>query len=165
MKKIIYIMVLVLICSCSKKEEIVQEKVIYKPLIEESEETKQKIEETVSSTDGVDEDLSLLSGTMIYSRVYDIMMNPEEFIGKTMKIHGVLSKEYIEEENKYFYAILITDAMACCQQGIEFQPVDADLVDENLEVGILIEIQGVFEKYKSNDLTYYYLKIDHFLVI
>ena len=36
-------------------------------------------------------DLTSMSGTMVYSEVLNMMMAPEEYEGKTVKMHGVFS--------------------------------------------------------------------------
>ena len=37
----------------------------------------------LSRTEGIDVDLTILSSTMVYSQVYDMMLNPNDYIGKT----------------------------------------------------------------------------------
>ena len=46
--------------------------------------------ETVALADSapVDLDLTSMSGTMVYSEVYNIMSNPDEYIGKTIRMNG-----------------------------------------------------------------------------
>lgn len=41
-----------------------------------------------ASAGGIDVDLTALSSTMVYSEVYNIITNPEDYIGKTVKMHG-----------------------------------------------------------------------------
>ena len=67
----------------------------------------------------VDLDLTKFSGTVVYSQVYDMMMEPETYLGQRVRVEGSLSYYKDSAGNEYF-AALIADATACCAQGIEF---------------------------------------------
>ena len=54
---------------------------------------------------------------------------------------------------------MISDATACCAQGIEFEckgehTFPGDYPDENAEISVI----GVFENYEENGYSYYRLK-------
>ena len=75
--------------------------------------------EDFSIPDGAyDVDLTVLNSTMVYAQVYDMVVSPEQYLGKTVKMKGNFI--YEEGENRYYFACLISDATACCAQGIEF---------------------------------------------
>nr|MCR5716177.1 hypothetical protein [Lachnospiraceae bacterium] len=76
-----------------------------------------------STGDGsVDVDLTTLSSTMVYSEVYNMMVSPDAYVGKTIRMSGLMSIFLDEATEKYYYACIIQDATACCAQGIEFEP-------------------------------------------
>ena len=43
---------------------------------------------STASAEGVDVDLTALSSTMVYSEVYNMMMSPNDYIGKVVKMQG-----------------------------------------------------------------------------
>lgn len=67
----------------------------------------------------VDYDLSVLSGNVVYSQVYAMMTNPEEYVDKTFKISGIFALGKDKDGNT-MYGCIIKDALGCCQQGIQF---------------------------------------------
>lgn len=69
---------------------------------------------------GVDLDLSQLSGTVVYSQIYDMIVDPSAYMGKRIRIRGDFN--YFKDPNtqKEYFAAVIADATACCAQGIEF---------------------------------------------
>ena len=73
-----------------------------------------------NSTDGIDVDLTALSSTMVYSEVYNMLLSPEDYLGKTVKMGGVFAYYHDDASDKDYYACIISDATACCSQGIEF---------------------------------------------
>ena len=103
----------------------------------------------------VDVDLTCLSSTMVYAEVYNIVSAPDEYIGKTMKMDGLFAVYHDEETDQYYYACLIQDATACCQNGIEFVPADAKKYPEDFpELGTTITVTGVFDTYQEGGYTY-----------
>ncbi len=115
--------------------------------------------ETASSSeaaeDGIDVDLTVLSSTMVYSEVYNMMSYPENYIGKTVKMKGPFAYYHDEATDNYYFACIIQDATACCAQGIEFVLTD-DYVypDDYPEVNEEICVAGVFDTYQEGDYTY-----------
>ena len=73
-----------------------------------------------SSSDEYDCDLTKMSSTMVYSTVYAMLTAPDDYIGKTVRVTGNLNKYTDESTGKTYYSVLIADATACCQQGLEF---------------------------------------------
>lgn len=88
---------------------------------EEKKETKDKEDTGKSDEKEVDVDLTVLSATMVYSEVYNMMVTPEDYIGKTVKMSGLCGTFHDDVQNKTFYACIAQDATACCAQGIEFE--------------------------------------------
>lgn len=115
--------------------------------------------EILSTEEGIDIDLTTLSATVVYSEVYDMMMMPDEYIGKTIKMGGTYSSFYDEASDKYYFACIIMDATACCAQGIEFVLTD-DYVypDDYPQEDDPICVVGVFDSYVEDGYTYYTLR-------
>ena len=156
MKKLICILLCALLVSaafsgCSKKES--------------PEEETQTSEATTEAVTEPDLDLSQMSGTAIYSEVYNIMSEPQKYVGKIIKIKGnfqiyedVQQNEGFVQQQKIFYACVIPDATACCQQGIEFVPAKAmNYPSDFPQLGTEIIVSGKFTPYTDNGQQYYTL--------
>lgn len=106
----------------------------------------------------VDVDLTLLSSTMVYSEVYNMLMSPYDYVGKTVRMNGMFVT-YVNEDNTKFYpAVIIADATACCAQGIEFVLVDDPSYPDGypaLETDITVV--GTFEMYTEDGYEYCHL--------
>ena len=108
--------------------------------------------------DNVDIDITEMSSDMVYATVYQMVYNPQDYVGKTVKIKGQYFVAYSKDEgNDNFYNYcLVADAAACCQQGLEFLCNDGHSVypDDFPEDGTDIEVTGVFEMYHEGAYTY-----------
>ena len=112
-------------------------------------------EPKAEGAEGVDVDLTALSSTMVFSEVYNMMGEPESYVGKTVKMDGTFSVYYDEPTKEYYFACIIQDATACCAQGIEFELTDEyKYPDDYPEEGGNVCVVGVFDTYKENDSTY-----------
>ena len=90
-------------------------------------ESNKGIEDTISGAENVrdtdetvDYDLTQMSSDMVYATVYQMMVTPEEYEGKTFRIDGNFYATYYEATKKYYFYCIIQDATACCAQGMEF---------------------------------------------
>ncbi len=102
-----------------------------------------------------DVDLTQMSNTMVYAEVYNMMMTPEDYVGKTIHMEGIFSTYYDQNEDQYYHACVIQDATACCAQGIEFVLKGNPQFPEGYpEQGDLITVSGIFELYEENGLEY-----------
>ncbi|MBR2283822.1 MAG: hypothetical protein IJ874_05315 [Ruminococcus sp.] len=115
-------------------------------------------EERFSSIQGESEydiDLTVLSSSMVYAQVYDMMSSPTEYEGKTVKMHGNFSYYKDPANGNEYFAVLIADAAACCSQGIEFV-LDGSYVypDDYPAEGDEVTVTGVFGWYKEDYATY-----------
>ncbi len=118
----------------------------------------------LSNTEGVDVDLTILSSTLVYSEVYNMMTLPEEYIGKTVRMEGMFSYYHDDTTGKDYFACIIQDATACCTQGIEFElEGDYKYPDDYPEDGGYVKVEGVFTTYKEGEYEYCTLKNAHML--
>lgn len=104
---------------------------------------------------GVDVDLTVLSSTMVYSEVYNMMVSPDNYKGKTVKMKGQFVPYYDEATGKYYFACFIFDASACCSQGIEFILTDDYSYPEDYpQEGDTICVVGTFDTYMEGEYMY-----------
>ncbi len=107
------------------------------------------------NTQEYDVDLTALSSTMVYSEVYNMMVTPEEYVGKTIKMSGSFATFINEEDGRYIFGCVITDATACCAQGIEFElSDDYKYPDDYPKDGDTICVTGTFDTYQEEQFTY-----------
>ena len=122
-------------------------------------ESNKVIEDTISGAENVrdtdetvDYDLTQMSSDMVYATVYQMMVTPEEYEGKTFRIDGNFYATYYEATKKYYFYCIIQDATACCAQGMEFIWDDGSHIypDEYPEDNAEIVVEGTFETYRED---------------
>ena len=111
-----------------------------------------------SGENGIDYDLTKLGSDMLYAEVYNMMCFPELYMGRTIKVSGLFTVFYDEAMDKYHFACFVSDAAACCQQGIEFI-LDGDKAypSDYPQEGAEITVTGVFGTYEEEGNTYWAL--------
>ena len=114
--------------------------------------------ETAAAPVTVDLDLSVMSGTVVYAQVYNLLCDPTAWLGKTIRMGGFYSAFQDQSTGTVYHACVIPDATACCAQGIEFVwagehawPDDypGDAAD--------ITVTGRLEIYEENGIKYLHL--------
>ncbi|MFI3167075.1 MAG: hypothetical protein R3Y32_03045 [Bacillota bacterium] len=113
-------------------------------------EAPQSTQSVVEPESEVDIDLTKLSTTMIYASVYDMLLNPDEYTSKNVKITGEYYAYKDPTTEITYHLVIITDATNCCQQGVEFALSDG----EYPTVGDVITVVGSFRTYLENGYTY-----------
>ena len=132
---------------------------------QDEQQTPEEPEQTQTSADGVDVDLTVLSSTMVYSEVYNMLyFYPEDYYGKNVKMTGQFNVyQWVDESGivadmPVAYACIISDATACCAEGVEFVlEGDYTYPDDNPELGTEITVIGEFQSYEENGVTWYHL--------
>lgn len=107
--------------------------------------------------EGVDVDLSRMSGTVVYGKVYDMVTNGQNYQDQIVRMHGTTSTIDVKEKGKVvdtLYSCVIFDAAGCCSQGIEFI-----LKDQNDFPGIgkEITVEGRWDWYQLYGIDRYRL--------
>lgn len=123
---------------------------------EAAEETEQAQAQIDAPAANVDVDLSVMDSDMIYATVYQMMSDPEQYVGKTFRIEGKFYVTYDEMTKNQYYYCVIKDATECCAQGLEFVWGDGSHVypDEYPSDGTEAVVDGTFELYTENDSKY-----------
>lgn len=125
-----------------------------------SSKTKSKTNSNKSKTNSnkIDVDLNNLNANVVYSQVFLMMTEPDKFIGKRIRMSGQFNVYAAQEGNPSgvteYYAIIIADAQACCQQGIEFVWPGHTYPDGFPEVKSNASVTGIFEVYEENGKKY-----------
>ena len=112
--------------------------------------------ESVKKDGEVDYDLTVMGADMVYATVYQMMIDPKSYIGKSFKIRGNYYSSYSKDKDVYYHFCMIKDAAACCAQGLELLWADEKMNrHENCpEEDSLVTVEGVFETYEEGPNTY-----------
>lgn len=115
-----------------------------------------------SDPSDVDVDLTVLSSTMVYAEVLNMMTEPNAYDGKTVKMRGRFGASYgyrpdgTINEDVLIFACIIADATACCSQGIEFVLSGAYTFPEDYpELDSEITVTGTFKSGEQNGIPYF----------
>lgn len=112
--------------------------------------------EVETSAEGPDYiDLTQMSGTMVYSQVYNMVFYPERFTGTKVKMEGTYSEYLDMASGVRYFGCIIQDATACCAQGIEFNPTeDFKYPDDYPTDGDIVTVEGDFDTYIEDGAKY-----------
>ena len=175
---VICCMVIIFVAGCAKKTESIEmPNVQGEVIIEEVAQTQMNItDEAVPLEDTpdiqntsaqedeteeeivVDYDLTKMVQNVAYATVYQMLINPTAFEGKTIRIEGNYYGALYEPTSKYYYYVMVADGTGCCSQGLEFIWDDGSHVypDEYPIDGSEVEVIGTFETYhEEEDETLY----------
>ncbi len=88
-----------------------------------------------------------------------MMVYPEEYMGKTVRVSGLYFASYYSVTELYYHYCIISDATACCASGLEFVRSDdsyrypEDYPEDYTEIVVV----GTFGSYEEQGITYYCL--------
>lgn len=113
-------------------------------------------------------DLTKMKANMVYAEVFNMLLIPDEYNGKLIKVRGNLSKFVPNGKSEEVTTVVVSDALACCQQGLEFKIAD----DSPLKTQSLpspdseIEVVGRFVLTQTEEgFDYFYLDLKSLNVI
>ena len=112
----------------------------------------------VSESSAMEIDLTNMSSTMVYSYVFNMISTPDDFIGQRFRIRGIYDEQYWDQTKLTYHYIVITDATACCAQGLEFVLTDPNAAYP--QVGEEFEISGIFGTYEEEGNLYIQIAAD-----
>jgi hypothetical protein len=148
--------------SCNKKNvnnPYESERKQLEKTIDISSENSQPNEVLQSNSSKVDFDLTKMSATMIYAEVFNMLIEPEKYENKRLKIKGLFTI-YNEGTNDEVYSVIVPDATACCQQGIEFFYNFENRPTSGSEI-IVTGIFKIHQLSEENGITYNYIQAEN----
>ena len=100
--------------------------------------------EAPAATPAPDIDLTVMNANMVYAQVLQMTQDPESYVGKSIRLEG----EYYSAPGpqKTYYFAYVSDAAACCSQGLEFVLAEG-VPEEYPPEGAFILLEGIFETY------------------
>ena len=120
----------------------------------------QTSESTAPASTDVDIDLTELNATMLYPEVLSMLMEPDGYTGKTVKIKGIFSAYKDESSGEVHTGCIISDVTACCGQIVEFVLKDAMSPDDYPELSAEITVVGTLEVITADNGYQYCLLVD-----
>ena len=107
-------------------------------------------------------DLTTVNSTMLAVEVHNIVTNPEDYIGKTIKIMGPYCNEYFADTDKYYHYVLYD---YCCQV-VEFEWNGDHKCPDDYPVQLTeIEIVGKFDTYRELGQQYCCIYADDIKIV
>ncbi len=109
-----------------------------------------------TSKKSADVDLTRMSSTMIYAKVFDMLINPQNYEGKKVRMHGNFDVFEYEEGGMQHrsFACIVQDATACCAQGMEFELKGNPVYPQDYPARYAeITISGTFHQFEEDGLN------------
>ena len=108
------------------------------------------------AAEGVDVDLSVLSGAVVYGKVNDMVTNGADYQDQIIRMEGIVNTIPVKEKGELvdtLYSCVIMDATKCCSQGIEFVLKEG----EYPIIGKTVTVQGRWDWYQLYGISRYRL--------
>ena len=106
----------------------------------------------------VDLDLSVVSGTVAYAQVCQLLSDYQAYEGKIIRMKGWYDVLQDTETGMIYFACIVQDATACCAEGIEFVWAGEHIFPDDFPVpGTGVTVTGRFESYREGDDLYVHL--------
>lgn len=107
-----------------------------------------------------------LSYPIVYAQVYDLILEPEKNLGKTLSIQGSYFNIEFTATNQVTHLILVTDSAGCCELALEFTVSGnpswpADFPSRYSE----IKLTGLLDILRAGENSYPLLKVNQIEVI
>lgn len=115
------------------------------------------------SASEVDVDLTQISETVRFAEIYNMILDPESYEGKTVRMSGQFREFPYLENGSSYYAVVVQDAGACCIQGLEVVLDEGSTVSYP-ENNSMVTVDGVFETYQSNSVVFCRLRVQDFQI-
>ena len=120
-----------------------------------------------TETKNVDIDFTKLSETVAAAEFGNIMAQPTDYLGQTVKVSGQFFSQVVAEFDRYFHYVTVVQGDACCPpNGFEIQLTGDNITDDDYpKQQSMIEVTGVLSKYEEQGWQILYLAIDEIIVL
>ena len=93
-------------------------------------------EEISAPKTDVEIDLSKMNADLAYAFIFQIVVEPEKYEGKTVRMTGTFETFYDNEPYGRHDYCIITDVLACCAQGLEFESAKVSGVEPGQKITV-----------------------------
>ena len=110
----------------------------------------------------IDIDLVAMRDTMVYATMVNILSNPANHEGQTMRIAGSYNNRFWDVTGSHYHFVVVRGQGGCCPRQMEFRR-NGDFVFpyDYPAVGSTIELVGVFSRGEGS----FYLSVDEMIVV
>ena len=106
----------------------------------------------------IDVDLSMLNFNIASAQIFNMLIETDSYLGKTVRIKGQFFSTYDEENKMRHYSVLIWDATACCQTGLQFIPRGNPVYPDDFPEEMAdMEVTGILRMKLLNGMDYLYI--------
>lgn len=106
----------------------------------------------------IDVDLSMLNYNIASAQIFNMLIETDSYLGKTVRIKGQFFSAYDEENKMRHYSVLIWDATACCQTGLQFIPRGNPVYPDDFPEEMAdMEVTGILRMKLLNGMDYLYI--------
>jgi len=114
----------------------------------------------------VDVDLTALSSTMAQAEFINILTNPSDYLGKTIRVRGPYFNINFQEFGEVFHFVMVIEGDECCRMGFEFiLSGDYAYPDDFPSQYARIEITGVLSVIEHGEQNFLYLATDEITLL
>lgn len=93
-------------------------------------------EEISAPKTDVELDLSKMNADFVYAFIFQIIVEPEKYEGKTIRMTGTFETFYDDAPYGRHDYCIITDVLACCAQGLEFESAKVSSVEPGQKITV-----------------------------
>ncbi|HAZ96850.1 MAG TPA: hypothetical protein DCW73_06435, partial [Treponema sp.] len=93
-------------------------------------------EEISAPKTDVELDLSKMNADLAYAFIFQLVVEPEKYEGKTIRMTGTFETFYDNEPYGRHDYCIITDVLACCAQGLEFESAKVSGVEPGQKITV-----------------------------
>jgi hypothetical protein len=120
-----------------------------------------KDETVVETKQGVDIDLTQMSLTMVQATMTNILNQPGQYLGQTIKLTATHFLMYDDRTDRTFHLAIVGVEDACCAIPIEFRTVNGDYPADEA----FMEIIGTFSSYEDDGFRYLYISASEITIL
>ncbi len=102
-------------------------------------------------------DIIEIKEKMFITQINEIYLNKEEYIGKTIKLEGMLDEQHSSESDEIFYHVYRRSPGCCGNDGVAGFEIIWD--KEYPQVNDWVEVIGTLEEYEDQGYNYVRLRL------
>ena len=157
--QVLFVISLIFFCASSKSKNTQEISVDQtQPQTQLQEQAQSQIQtqpQTPTQKTKVDYDLSNMNYNMLSSVTFDMLIDPDKYKDKTVKMTGQFYSEIYEEQR--YYTIIVWDATQCCPAGMDFIPPENMMFPESfLEEESQITVTGILRENPDDGNVLFY---------
>ncbi len=112
----------------------------------------------------IDIDLTKMNYNMASAQIFNMMIETERYLGKRVRLSGKFYSAFDENNGMRHYSVLMWDATACCQTGLQFLFPDAKSYPDDFPAEMAdVTLTGILSLKELNGMDYLYIDCESLL--